>query len=223
MGKRVFISRHLSEKSDFKLTLEQEGIEVIGVSMVHFEPTFVSDLPFGDWLFFSSGQAVKFFFSSTTLQNFSGKIGVMGTGTLKILREFDKNADFIGNGAPENVAKDFLVMALGKKVVFPIASNSKRTIQQMLKGQIQAIDLEIYHNEPKGVKLVPNIDILVFTSPLNVQGYLMENEITTGHHLVAIGNSTAGEIRKYSNAKIMVAKEPTEAALAELVLFLSRS
>lgn len=213
--KRVFISRDLKEGSAFRQILEQSNWEVYGASLIQLDALpFEYDLEL-DWIFFYSRNAVHFFFDGLAKAiPRSIKLGCIGESTAKVL---PRPADFIGNGEPASTATSFLELAKGQKVLFPRAKNSRKSIQQLLEGQIDAEDVVVYENKPKAEFSVPPVDVLVFTSPLNAQAYFQKYSLTTLQKVVAIGHTTAAALRQMGIEEISIALKPYEEDLAKAV------
>ena len=213
----VFISRALAADSTFGQQLTAHGIEVHAQSLVAFHPVQFGNVPEAEWLFFYSKKAVTYFFenaASTSPQ----KLAAIGPGTAKAIAQYQKEVDFVGNGNPEETATAFLQVARGCKVLFPQAENSRRSIQRLLKGKIIGLDLVVYQNRALIDFDIPQVDCLVFTSPLNTKAYFSRYTLETGQQLIAIGPSTAEALRKLGHTDVLMAEEPTEEALAKAVL-----
>jgi len=124
-----------------------------------------------DWIFFSSKNAVEYFFNLQPLLPEKVKFGVMGSGSEEMLRRKGYYVDYTGVGIDTaDVADDFARLATGQTVLFPSAENSMRSIQLGLSADTKVIDLPIYATildddvEPTGA------EILIFTSPSNAGG-----------------------------------------------------
>lgn len=216
----IFISRELTADSPFYSILPSEGVKVIGASLVAFEAVPFSTLPEADWCFFSSRNAVKFFFESLKAAGLSFpkriKWGVLGEGTAKALKEQGYVADFAGNGEPQNVGEAFAVVATGQGVLFPRAAQSRESIQKILAGTVTIHDLVVYTNTPRTDFELPSADILVFTSPLNAQAYFARYAYQNGQKVLAIGQSTEQALRQLGLSEILLAPTPSEEVLAEI-------
>lgn len=213
--KKVFISRDLKEGSAFRQILEPSAWEVYDESLIQFEAlAFEYDLE-SDWIFFYSRNAVHFFFEGAVKGMPAGvQLGCMGESTAQAL---PRSADFIGNGEAAATAAAFLAKAKGQKVVFPRAKNSKKSIQLLLEGQIDVEDVVVYENKPKAEFSVPDVDVLVFTSPLNAQTYFQKYRRISDQKVVAIGQTTAAALRQMGIHEISIASKPYEEYLAKVV------
>lgn len=140
----------------------------------------------------------------------------MGMGTAGFLKTYGCNPFFVGEGNPVEIAKSFLEIAKGRKVLFPRARNSKKSIQSLLADEIEVLDLLVYENMKKSNTGNPNADILIFTSPLNAESYF-ENLDYNNEKIISIGNTTARKLNDLGFNNIIVAKNPTEEALIDEV------
>jgi uroporphyrinogen-III synthase len=55
----------------------------------------------------------------------------------------------------------------------------------------------IEHNDAQ----LPVADILIFTSPSNVNAFFKENKVETHHQIIAMGGATEAELRKHGVRK----------------------
>jgi len=221
--KRVFISRHLPENSSFR-----EKLASFGSFIIQDEPLIdLLPIPFSiiepfDWIFFSSKNAVSFFFKQ--IKSLSIKIptsvkwGAIGLATAKELLTYQITADFSGNGNPEEVGISFSTLVTGKKILFPSAKNSRESIQRFIKNEaLEIINLAIYDNQPKSDFEVAISDIYVFTSPLNVIAYSKKYDLSDKNCL-AIGETTAQQL-KYSGAlNVITSPFTTEESMAQSII-----
>ena len=225
---RVFISRQLSENSQFR-----EKLASFGSILIQDEPLIdLIPIPFSaiepcDWIFFSSKNAVTFFFKQ--IKSLSIKIpshvkwGAIGLATAKELLNYQITADFSGNGNPEVVGISFSTLVTGKKVLFPSAKNSRESIQQFIKNEAsEIINLSIYDNSPKSDFDIALSDMYVFTSPLNVIAFSKKYDLSDKNCL-GIGETTAEQLKLSGALNILISPFSTEESMAQTVIdFLSR-
>lgn len=215
----VFISRALTPDSPFFQEFPKGGdVFLVAESLIAFAPVRFHHLPAFDWVFFSSPNAVRFFFAQWTEQQQNWlpqwRIGVLGDGTARALKEFGRSADFAGNGDLEAVIPAFRVLASGSRVLCPRAQHSRESIQQGLQGVATVLDLVVYDNQPRRDIELPFCEILVFTSPLNVTAYFQRYPLDLRQHLLAIGPTTEKALRELGPKEVWVAATPSEAALS---------
>jgi hydroxymethylbilane synthase len=193
----VFISRDFKRNDFFKNVLEANGYMVFAQSLIEIKPIPIKKAVTVDWVFFSSKNAVKHFFEqSEQMQLRHLKIGAVGKATADEIRKYNRRADFIGDSNNTVfTGKKFSAMVGSKKVLFPQAKSSMKTIQFQLKKD-QVIDLIVYETIKKN-KNIPAADIIVFTSPSNVDAFFETNRINEKQKVVAMGDATVNALKKY--------------------------
>ncbi len=218
---KVFISRDLSANSYFRKALEKHHIEIEARSLIRTVPVItILDsyiLRNVDWIFFSSKNAVEYFFQLNPALPKKVKFGVMGSGSEDMLRRKGYFVDYTGVGIDSaDVAAEFAALANGQTVLFPSAEDSMRSIQQALSADTKIIDLPVYETileddvEPTGA------EILVFTSPSNVEAYFVDNLLDPDQKVIAIGKSTGKKLEEIG-VKYTLPYSPDETGLAEAV------
>ncbi len=218
MTEAVFISREVGEESPVRAVVAGAGLPLYHESLISFSAVPFSEIPSVDWVFFASRRAVQFFFrglqkSGRTL-NRQVKVGVLGDGTGRALKEFGKPADFAGNGDPDMVGPAFKELAAGKRVLFPGARHSRRSVQKKLAGSLDIYDLIVYDNQIRRDWDIPDCSFLLFTSPLNVQSWRQRYSFAeAGQQVIAIGQTTAQAILESGGVPV-VAPNPSEHGLA---------
>ncbi|EHQ25277.1 hydroxymethylbilane synthase [Mucilaginibacter paludis] len=219
--KSVFISRELSEQSYFRRAIEKLGMEVEARSLIRTVPVITKLDPYilrnADWIFFSSKNAVEYFFELKPAFPKKVKFGVMGSGSEDTLRRCGHFADYTGEGIDTaDVAQAFAKLAEGSTVLFPGAEASMRSIQQGLSADTKIIDLPVYETVLLDEVEPTNADILVFTSPSNVDAYFVDNLLQPNQKIIAIGKSTG---KKFDEMGIQykLPFSPDEIGLAEAV------
>ncbi|WP_426670875.1 hydroxymethylbilane synthase [Mucilaginibacter sp. McL0603] len=221
----VFISRELSPQSYFRRAIEKHGIRIEDRSLIRtvriinkLDPYILRDI---DWIFFSSKNAIEYFFQLEPRLSKHVKFGVMGAGSEEALRLNGYFTNYTGFGIDTvDVAKDFAQIANGKKILFPGSENSMRSIQQGLSPDTKIIDLPVYETVLEENVEGSGADVLVFTSPSNVQAYFVDNLLIPGQKVIAIGKSTG---RKFDemDTKYVLPYAPDEVGLAAAVFGLS--
>ncbi|MFN5576933.1 MAG: uroporphyrinogen-III synthase [Bacteroidota bacterium] len=220
---RVFISRHLPENSSFREKLASFGsFNIQDEPLIDLMPIPFSIIEPCDWIFFSSKNAVSFFFKQIKYLSIkiptSVKWGAIGLATAKELLTDQITADFSGNGNPEEVGISFSTLVTGKKVLFPSAKNSRESIQRFIKNEaLEIINLSIYDNLPKSnFDIIPS-DIYVFTSPLNVIAYSKKHDLSD-KNCIAIGETTAKQLKNSGALSIMTSPFTTEESMAQTII-----
>ncbi|HEY2583058.1 MAG TPA: hydroxymethylbilane synthase [Mucilaginibacter sp.] len=219
--KKVFISRDLTERSYLRKALEKNKIEIEARSLIRALPviTTLSDhvLKGVDWIFFSSKNAVEYFFELKPKLPTDVKFGVMGSGSEDSLRQQGFFADFTGGSIdPKVVAADFAKVADGKNILFPAAENSSRSVQLGLSQNTKVVNLPVYETvQLKNIE-ASEAEILIFTSPSNAEAYFNENLCEPNQKVIAIGKSTGKKLDEL-RVKYTLPYSPDEPGLAEAV------
>lgn len=224
---RVFISREIGEHNYFRRALEKHGIEIEGRSLIRtfpivnvLDPFYLKNI---DWIFFSSRNAVEYFFKLNPVLSKRVQFGVVGRGSEAALRKYGHPADYVGeSGDITEVAEGFAELVAGKTVLFPRAQDSLQSIQKQLKDGTRVVDLPIYETVVEDNIDQTYADVLIFTSPSNVDAYFADNLLDPGQKVIAIGNSTG---RKFDEmgVKYSLPYSPDEIGLAEAVFGIEMS
>jgi hydroxymethylbilane synthase len=221
MPAKVFISREIAENNYFRRALDKHKIKIEDRSLIRtfpivniLDPFYLRNI---DWIFFSSRNGVEFFFKLKPALSKKVKFGVVGRGSEDALRKYGHLAHFVGDsGDIKEVAEDFALLVKRETVMFPRAQDSLLTIQKSLSPETKIIDLPIYETG-----MVENIDktyadILIFTSPSNVEAYFAENLLDPGQKVIAIGTSTGKKFDEMG-VSYTLPFSPDEIGLAEAV------
>lgn len=195
-SKKVFITRNLQESDFLSRALRGINYSISGKSLIEFKQIAIKELPKSDWIFFSSKHAVRYFFNQKPkLENV--KIGCVGKATSQELRSFGFRADFIGQSTDTKlIGKQFASIVGNAKVLFPIAKESLMSIQNQLTKRDNVINLPIYATLKHGIELESDVDIVIFTSPSNVDSFFEKNKFSTSQKAVAMGDATKSALIK---------------------------
>ncbi|NEU07318.1 hydroxymethylbilane synthase [Flavihumibacter sp. R14] len=219
----VFITRNLPESSYLRRALEKHGIQIEDRSLIKTFPTINKldsyILKYVKWIFFSSKNAIEYFFKLEPLLPKAVKFGVLGRASEDTLRRFGKAADF--NGEDEgidtsDIAEKFAVVANGSTVLFPGAKDSLRTVQQALSQETKIIELPVYETVMDERVEGSSANVLIFTSPSNVEAYFQDNLLEFGQKVICIGKSTGKKFDEMG-VKYTLPYSPDEIGLAEAV------
>jgi hydroxymethylbilane synthase len=217
----VFISREVSEQSYFTLALAKHNIQIEARSLIRTVPVINKLSPYIlkdiDWIFFSSKNAVEYFFQLQPELPKDVKFGVMGAGSEEMLRLKGYFSDFTGEGGDtDDLAADFAKLANGATILFPGAEESLRTVQKRMSAQTKVIDLPIYATVLEDDVEATGAEVLIFTSPSNVDAYFANNLLDPYQKVIAIGKSTGKKFDEMG-VKYTLPFAPDEVGLAEAV------
>jgi len=205
----------------FQKALRVKGHQVHGQSLIEFQSVAYSQQPVHntDWVFFSSQNGVHYFFEQNPNVAQTTQLAVIGNGTLQAIQQYGHMPTFVGNGGSiSQIAEAFQQVAKGQTVLFPQAKNSLQSIQKHLNGNIQSRNLVVYNNVAIQDINLPHqeFDVLVFTSPLNVQTYCQHYTIQTNQKIVAIGTTTGAALQSLGYSEFSLAYAPDEMSLADV-------
>ena len=194
--KKVFITRNLRETDYLNRALKGLNYNVEGKSLIEFKQITIKELPKTDWIFFSSKHSVKYFFNQKPkIENV--KMACVGKSTADELRTHGHRAQFIGQSTDTKlVGKQFASLVGSGKVLFPIARESMQSIQWQFPKRENAINLVVYATLKHSLELPHDTDIIVFTSPSNVEAFFEKNKFTANQKAVAMGEATENALKK---------------------------
>jgi hydroxymethylbilane synthase len=194
--KKVFVTKDFRATDYLPKALNAVGYEVEGKSLIEFKTIKIKELPETDWIFFSSKQGVRYFFNQKPKIG-SVKFGCIGTSTSAELRALGHRADFIGQSTDVKlVGKQFSSKVGNGRVLFPIARGSRQSIQWQMVKRENVFNLEVYATLKHSVTVGEEFDIVVFTSPSNVEAFFEKNKVLPHQLVVAMGEATGNALVK---------------------------
>ena len=126
------------------------------------------------------------------------------------------------------VGKKFAKAVGEETVLFPQAKGGLRTVQQQFTDDAKLIDLVVYETVKKENTKLPEVEILVFTSPSNVVSYFAQRapngekgKITADQKVIAIGKSTEKKLKELGVENCLLPASFDEVGLAEAVFGIS--
>ena len=215
--------------SDFRSVLRGQGWGVFGQSFVVLTAMPFEQIPACDWLFFSSQNAVRFFFQSVEKQKIElPKVywAALGVSTARALEKFTGQVDFIGTGEPKGTSQMFRQhcarLKISGSIAFPAARRSRQSVMMLLNLDFPCTHFEIYDNQPVEKPLQRTEKVLAFTSPMNAEAYFSQHALLPYQRVVAIGGTTDRALQHLGIKEVTIAAEASELGLAEAVLTLGQ-
>ncbi len=216
--KSVLITRDLTEDSFFKKSLEGNGYKVNGISFIETKQVKINEVPQTDWIFFASSNAVDYFFKQDPTLKPKAKFGVIGKATEQTLKAHNKNAAFVGSvNDTKAVGKKFAKTVGVETVLFPQAKGGLRSVQQQFEDAAKTTDLVVYETVKKENASLPDAEIVVFTSPSNVESFFKKGKISEKQKVVAIGQSTEKKLKEFGVENCILPASFDEVGLTEAV------
>ena len=223
----VFISRDINESSYLYRALEKHNIKLEGESLIKIYPIINKLDPFilkhVDWIFFSSKNGIENFFKLEPRLSKKTKFAVVGRGSEEMLKQYGHSAGYTGQDEgidTEEIGRTFAQLHPNSIVLFPRAKGSLQTIQNQMSDDIKVIDLPIYETVLAENVSKSNAEVLIFTSPSNVDAYFADNLIDPDQRVISIGYSTGRKLEEYG-VTYTLPYSPDEIGLAEAVFALS--
>lgn len=220
---RVFISREIDEHSYFGRAMDDLKIQLDARSLINIFPIVKKldsyILKHVDWIFFNSKNAIEHFFALEPILSKKTKFGVVGSGSADKLKQFGKEPDYSGEAfgiQMDEIAMEFAAIVSGKTVLFPRAKDSLLSMQKYLDEKTKVIDLPVYETVLKKEIPASSANVLIFTSPSNVEAYFAENLLDPSQQVISIGHST-GKVLDRLGVKYSLPYSPDEIGLAEAV------
>lgn len=218
--KKLLITRELDQNADFTRNLRNNGFEVFGISFLKFEPVHFEHIPTTDWIFFYSKHAFQYFLhhplAKECLNNC--KIAAVGSGTAKVIEDAGFVLKFVGEGAPKEVAEAFLKIVKTDSVLFPHAQYSQNSIKKQIESHTSCQDIVVYKNNLNAIQVDFTPDIIVFTSPRNLEAFLINNKISSHQKIISIGPTTSAALKQIGISQFLQAGDSSEASLMKSII-----
>ncbi|MBN8693546.1 MAG: uroporphyrinogen-III synthase [Bacteroidetes bacterium] len=218
-NKSIFISRKIENTSIFNKLITEYDVSLNATSLISIVRIPFSYTPKTDWIFFTSKNAINFFFAQNPDINDSIKYGVISNSSANELKLHKKEAHFIGQGTDLlKIAKTFRETLGNASVLFPQAMDSMQTIQKQLAFSNTVYNLYTYKTIIQTNINVPYADILVFTSPSNVTAYYNQYKPDSRQIIIGMGNSTKYRLSEFGVKNVLVPAEFSENGLYKCII-----
>ena len=193
--KTVFISQDGDLQNELIEFCSKNQLNLIAKSLIDFRQVIgVFPNQTAQIVFFTSPRSVEFFFRQKQLKS-SQQVACIGKTTKLALEKQGIKVDFCSKNEkmPSIVAEEFSAWVGEKTVLFPLSSRSNKSMQKRLNSnQIQ--DVVVYETMLNPKKIEPIPDILIFSSPSNVDSFLMLNDIHKHQKLFSWGETTQNHL-----------------------------
>jgi len=189
MKNRIFISRNAAECQLFINFCKTNQLEYIGESLIEFESIPFVDDKIYDIVFFSSIRAAQYYLAYKNPER-KPIYACVGNVTANKLLKLGIECEFIGKeaGNPEIAALEFKKWIKNKIVFFPRSDKSIQTFPKNLAPE-NVISQCIYKTN-NIEKLISKCHLYIFTSPSNLDAFLITNEIPVDSIIISWGTST---------------------------------
>ncbi|WP_188206299.1 uroporphyrinogen-III synthase [Alkalibacillus aidingensis] len=244
--KHVFFSRDLSNNDPLVSKLSQHDIVATGIPLINCtlydDPAvtqMLTNLASFDWIIFTSGNGVKYFFE--TLKVFDKdivippklKIGVVGEKTASALYTYGVSVDFIPDVFDaEHMGEQFLNQYQPNNVLLVKGKQSRNVLDRLFNER--AVNFErliVYEtitnlakkSHVQSIVEEDSIDAYSFTSPSSIRAML---EMINNHQVetviekpcFSIGETTASYAKEVGFKKTLIPNQYTLDSLVERVI-----
>lgn len=167
-----------------------------------------NELPEFDWVFFPSREAVRYFFQLYPRQLKNSQIAALGEGTANSLRELGVQVSYVGESNNLKEVANLFELHLEKnaKILYPHSRESKNTLQNawIASDKVELLPIELYLTNINSGISVPETDIVFFTSPSNVTGWINNGGNPNQVIAIAMGNTTFIELQRHPFKRIEI-------------------
>jgi uroporphyrinogen-III synthase len=174
--KNILVSRNLKTDSPLRIWAQEKGHSLIELPFIRIDPVVGVEIPATDWVFFSSPNGLDIYFKHYPL--LAPKIGVYGEGTNSRLKRLGMEANFVGDTSknPAEIGEEFFNSISPKdSVLFPQSQLSKKSIVGLNKVN-DCIQKVVYETALEASE-IHEVDVAILSSPSNIDGYLIQNEV----------------------------------------------
>ena len=247
-GKRIVITRAVEQSGELRERLEKLGARVLllpavsffGPSDTIYLDQAIDSLESFDWVFFTSGNAVRFFadrcrkVGQKLHAGKSPRYASVGPGTASAAAKAGFGVDYVAQefqGA--SLARELGVSLEGKRILLPRSDRARRDLPEALKDAgAEVTEVIVYHTggigptEPGVLEAVreARVDVVSFFSPSAVENLRSElgaeivSRLGTRALLAAVGPVTAAALRKAGLPVAIEASEATAESVATAIV-----
>jgi uroporphyrinogen-III synthase len=166
---------------------------------------------------FTSMNAVEAVAAYLSAAKTNWKIFCIGSTTKKLVKGYFGENAIAGTADSASALADVIINEKNiSSVTFLCGDKRRDELPEKLRNhKIEVNELVVYKTFEKAQTISKQYDAVLFYSPSAVNSFFSVNEPNHQAILFAIGNTTANEIKKFSNNKIIIGKEPVKELLAE--------
>jgi uroporphyrinogen-III synthase len=207
---------------------ENAGIAVDMISFIETEPIQSAEIQQqiehaflqSTSVVFTSMNAVEAVNAKQQGQEPDWTIYCIGNATRQLIKKYFNEERIAGtaNSAVE-LAKLIIEKHSINNVIFFCGDQRRDELPYLLRNNnISVKEIEVYKTLAIPHKIEMNYNGILFFSPSGVESFFSDNKPKKQTILFAIGDTTAGEIKKYSTNKIITSNEPGKEKLVKQVI-----
>lgn len=216
-SRHILITREIGEHSPLMEWIDK-GHMLTAQSLISIHPIHIDTYPHSEVYFYYSKNAVKCLWDQRSLDLSTLRQknhACMGEGTAEVLRSYDISPDFVGSGKPEDVRSRLLHQYQSRSVCFVRAEKSTKSIQS--NWPFSYDECIVYRVAYARVELSDPVDVLVATSPKNIESYFDQYDDPEG--IVCIGDTTMRAAECRYQGPIVVAQQTSELGLSQALQY----
>jgi uroporphyrinogen-III synthase len=142
--------------------------------------------------------------------------GISGKTQAAIKKIFPEDVIVTADNASDLAQK--ILSYKAKRVLFFCGDKRRDELPDMLEQQqVQVQEVVLYHTKELPVKVNGDFDAVLFFSPSAVNSFFSVNQVSPGTVFFSIGKTTAETIKLISDNPVVVADQPSQAAMLAAV------
>ncbi len=216
----TLITKTEDEVSELKKFCDENNLQLICNSFIEFE-LVKAEIPNNfAWIFFGSKRAAHYFLKQASIPA-KCKVACIGQKTKSHLEKMGLKVDFFGqeSGNPESVSNELKKQIQTANLIVPISNMSDHSIAKTFpKNQVS--EIVVYNTKGKTKKIDEKLAAIAFTSPSNVDGFLLENSISDNCKIIAWGKTTEKHLMSKGYNPYFTLKTASETELIEILRIL---
>jgi uroporphyrinogen-III synthase len=204
---------------------EAAGITIDTISFIETEPVRSSEvqqriklaLQKSATVIFTSMNAVEAVAAEQEKTQPSWTIYCIGNTTAQLVKKYFGELSIAGTA---NSASELAKLIADKnhiyEAIFFCGDQRRDDLPEILRtNHVEVNEIAVYHTVAKSHKIEKSYNGILFFSPSAVESFFRNNKISDTTILFAIGNTTASEIKKYTDNRIIIANAPGKENLVE--------
>ncbi len=148
------------------------------------------------------------------------RIFCIGYNTKNLVKKYFGGNSIAGTADSASALADLIITSKEISSVTFFCGNQRREElpERLSKHGMELKELVVYKTIPSLQQITREYDAIIFYSPSAVHSFFSINKINLQTILFAIGHTTANEIKKHCNNKIIMAEAPSKELLVEQAL-----
>jgi uroporphyrinogen-III synthase len=196
-------------------------IQINTIKTKKIQQQIADALMFDATVIFTSNNAVNAVTEYLQNQKPNWSIYCIGNTTKALIEKLFDEASIVATGDDAGTLANKIIrqQKLSREVYFFCGDKKRNELPELLKqNNIKVNEVEVYTTTILNHSVEKKYDAVLFFSPSGVQGFFENNSGNEKTVLLAIGDTTANEIKKFSKNKIIVSDKPGKKELVEQVV-----